>query len=210
MKKALILAVFVCFVASPVLAYTYEVYTYGDNETLALGESILVDQQGGMDRLKLTQDSTGTVLGTSTLGSGTGGIWQIELGENSHVNMLGGEVQLLNINIDATATLSGGLIQQIWSGQVAYKWDYDFDPAEWVSNPHITIVYSGDLPTVDASNVLTGLWGNGNPFSIYLSDVPEGSGYSPAIENIQFELVPEPATLALLGLGGLLIRKRKP
>ena len=74
MKKAILHIMFSCLFLSPVLAsYTYEVYTYGENETLIGTESILIDQQGGMDRLTLTQDSTGTILGTSTLGSGTGG-----------------------------------------------------------------------------------------------------------------------------------------
>ena len=114
---------------------------------------------------------------------------------------------MIDIGGEATAFLSGGLIQQIWSGQYAWEWDYDVDPPAQVPNPHITIIYSGDLPTVTA-NVLTGLWGNGDPFSIYLSDVPEGYGFSPAIENIQFELIPEPATFGLFGLGCLLMRRK--
>ena len=209
MKKTAPYIMFACLFISPVLAYTYEVYTYGDNETLTTGESILVDQQGGMDLLTLTQNSTGTILGTSTLGGGTGGIWRIELGETSHIDILGGQVHVFNTNIGATATLSGGLIEEIWSYQVAYEYD-DSDPPQLVPDRHITIVHSGDLPHYnEATNILTGLWGNGDPFSIYLSDVPEGHGYSPAIENIQFELIPEPGTLALLGLGGLLIRRKK-
>jgi len=209
MSKKILHITLTCLFISPVFAYTYEVYAYGENETLHGTESILVDQQGGMDGLTLTEDSTGTVLGTSTLGSGTGGIWRIELGDDSHLNFLGGEAHQLDLNVNATATLSGGLIEEIWSYQVAYKWDIGFDPPQLVPNPHITIIYSGDLPTVDTSNVLTGLWGNGDPFSIYLSDIPEGYGYSPAIENIQFELIPEPCTLMLVTLGGLLMRRKR-
>ena len=44
MKKVALYIMFACLFASPVLAYTYEVYTYGDNETLVGTESILVDQ----------------------------------------------------------------------------------------------------------------------------------------------------------------------
>lgn len=207
MEKATLHIMFSCLFISPALAsYTYEVYTYGEGETLIGTERILIDQQGGMDRLTLTQDSTGTILGTSTLGSGTGGIWRIELGDESRLDFSGGQAHQLDLNVNATAILSGGLIEEIWSYEVAYQYN-DSDPPQLVANPHITIIYSGELPTVDVSNVLTGLWGNGDPFSIYLSDVPEGYGYSPAIENIQF--IPEPAALLLFGLGGILLRRKR-
>ena len=206
MKKAILHIMFSCLFLSPVLAsYTYEVYTYGENETLIGTESILIDQQGGMDRLTLRENSSGTIQGTSSLGDGTGGIWEINLFDNSQLQFSGGDLGNLDIFNDATVILSGGSIVSIESNQNAWMWAGD--PPEQVPNPHITIIYSGDLPTVDASNVLAGLWGNGDPFSIYLSDVPEGYGYSPAIENIQF--IPEPATLALFGLGTFLIRRKK-
>ena len=157
-----------------------------------------------MDRFTLTQDSTGAVLGTSTLGSGTGGIWEARLGDSSVFSMLGGQVHEINMSNEATAILSGGFIEEIWSYQVAYQYD-DSDPPQLVPNPYITIIYSGDLPTVDASDILSGLWGNGGAFSIELHNV---SGYSPVIENIQFELIPEPATLLLFLAGIPLLKKR--
>ena len=196
-----------CLLACPALAsYTYEVYTYGPSRILGGSESILVANEGGMYSLDLDNNSSATILGTSTLGQFSGGIWQIDMGGSSYLNFSGGELSILDLHLNATATLSGGRIDSIESTQVAWEWDYGVDPPEWVPNPHINLIYSGDLPTVDVSNVLTGLWGNGSAFSIELHDV---SGYSPIIENIQFELIPEPATLILLGLGGLLIRRKK-
>ena len=52
--------------------------------------------------------------------------------------------------------------------------------------------------------MLTGKWLDGLDFSIQLIDV---AGYTPTINNITF--IPEPASLVLIGLGGLLIRRRK-
>lgn len=187
------------------LAYTYEIYEYSPSDILYNDESIIFYDEGGMYELTLFDSSSATINGTSDLIEGSGGIWLVSMSSDSSLEMSDGQIHELAIHNYATAYLSGGLIQQIWSSQNA--WTYAGDPPVLVPNPHITIVYSGDLPDWDAgTNILTGLWGSGDPFSIQLIDV---SGYDPAIENIQFELIPEPATIVLLGLGGLLIRKRK-
>ena len=206
MKKMIGFA-FVClFVSSSLATYTYVVDSYGPSKHLENDESILILDKGGMDSLYLTDFCTAKIEGTSTLGSGTGGIWTLSLSGNSSLDFFEGQAYEIAIHNDATAVLRGGLIQQIWSQQLA--WQHEGDPPVLVPNPHITIVYSGDLPTYnETTNILTGLWENGNSFSIHLSDIPEGSGYSPAIENIQF--IPEPGTMALLGIGGLLIRRKK-
>ena len=202
-KQFITCCLLVCLLVTNGLAsYTYEVYIYGENKTLTDDEMILVDLEGGMDRLTLYYQSSANIIGTSTLGQGIGGIGEINLFEYSSMDFSGGELGNLDIFNDATAILSGGSVVSIESNQIA--WQHEGDPHVLVPNPHITIVYSGDLPTVDTNNVLTGLWGDGSAFSIYLHDI---SGFSPAIENIQF--IPEPATLILLGVGGLLIRRKK-
>lgn len=201
MKKATIYILFICFLATMSFATYYEITTdvYTPGLTLQTGDSLYMTNGGFGDLTLYGNDVIASIEGTSDLDQFVGGIWYLNVSSESHLEMSGGEVHQLTMNNTATARLTGGFIQQIWSYQYA------------TSGPHITIVYSGDLPIYnETTDVLTGLWGNGDPFSIYLSDVPAVSyGYSPAIDNIQFELIPEPATLALLGLGGLLIRRRK-
>ena len=113
--------------------------------------------------------------------------------------MSDGEVHEIAIINNATATLSGGLIEQIWSQQIAWVRQGE----EYVPMPHITIDCL-DWSHSTETNILTGHWLDGSAFSIQLVDV---SGYSPAIENIQF--IPEPMTLALLGIGALALRRKK-
>jgi hypothetical protein len=203
MKKLLILGV-LAYLAVPVQATYYEITTgYTPGLSLQNSDTLLMTG-GGIGILDLEVSSSATIEGTDPLEEGSGGIWDLNLVGDSHLDFSGGELRYLDISDNAIATLSGGSILSIESNQVAWQWDYGIDPPVQVPNPHITIIYSGDLPTVDASNILTGLWGDGSEFSIQLIDV---QGYSQAIDNIQF--VPEPASLLLLGLGGLMLRRKK-
>jgi hypothetical protein len=56
-----------------------------------------------------------------------------------------------------------------------------------------------------ANKRLTGTWEDFSKFNIKLVDY---QGYSPTIDNIKFTIIPEPMTLLLIGLGGIMIRRR--
>jgi hypothetical protein len=194
MKKTIFYILFSCLFTSMGLAYTYEIYTYSPSDILYTGESILFADEGGMNGLTLYNNSSATILGTSELEEGSGGIWHISMFGASTLEMFDGQVHEIDFNNNAKAILKGGLIESIYSYQI-------------VPDPHITLYYSGTLPTVQTIggfNYLVGNWGNGDPFSIYLHN----TGYN-AYGNFEFILVPEPASLVLLALGGLLIRKKK-
>jgi hypothetical protein len=194
---------FVCLFVYPTFATYYEITTdiYTPGLTLQTGDSLYMTNGGFGDLNLLGENVTATIKGTSNLVEGSGGIWELTLANNSHIDILGCQIHRLNIFNVATVALSGGLIEELWSNQwIPYTPGRDGVPV-----PNIKLYYSGILPTYnETTDILTGLWGNGTGFSIYLHDV---AGYDPVIENIEFILIPEPATVVLLALGGLLIRR---
>jgi hypothetical protein len=104
----------------------------------------------------------------------------------------GGHVNRLDAFWNATAIISGGQINRIAS-------DYVYASAD-----HIKIIcQTHDYNTT--TKILTGTWLDNSAFSIQLIDY--ATYYSPTIQNITF--IPEPATMLLLSLGGLLLRRKK-
>jgi hypothetical protein len=88
----------------------------------------------------------------------------------------------------------------------------DFSTIDFIVYTNVgTYSYNGlTVPIVsDSMNFYGFIAGNGEYFTgFYLA--ASGGGSAPAIDNITLGLVPEPATLLLLGLGGIaLLRKRR-
>ncbi len=121
-------------------SYTYVVDSYGPIPDLYGTETLLMIDEGGDDMITLWVNSSATIQGTSALQEFFGGIWELNLADNSSLNFSGGELRHLDIGNNATTTLSGGRIDYIESGQLAWKWDYGVDPPVVVPNLHIEIL----------------------------------------------------------------------
>jgi hypothetical protein len=198
MKCSILITTLFCCAISIATAYDH-VIEDGDNfYDLSLEDYETLLMTGGEGHhLFLHGWSEATIEGTAPLidESAGGGIWMLGVGGYCNLDFSGGEVHQFDIDSYATATLSGGSFDEIWSYQ-----DY--------GNPHIEMICR-DHNYNETTRYLSGTWEDFSTFNIYLSSVPEvNHGYDPAIENFSFTIIPEPATLLLFGLGSLILKKK--
>jgi len=118
---------------------------------------------------------------------------EVEIGGSSVLNMFDGTIG--SVEIDNIANLYGGIISDYLlatSTVNIYGYDFQYNPL------------AGDY----RGGQLTGFWLNDTPFSIdlYYDDTPGGSLVDTYPHIV---LIPEPATILLLGLGILLQRRLK-
>lgn len=124
---------------------------------------------------------------------------QIAVYKNGSINMTGGEIGKLWTHDNGKIDLAGGIVNG-WmsilqnSNLTIYGSDFKIDNIS-VGYGDILSVYGGR--SGESERILTGTLANGDPlntaFYIY--------------ESASISLVPEPATLLLFGLGGLVLRK---
>jgi len=126
-----------------------------------------------------------------------GGILDLNLDDSSSLLFNDGEIRGIDFRDDATAVLRGGSILHISSYQHVGWW-YG-EPVD----QHIEM-YVSEYRYDEVTKKLTGLWWDDSAFDVQLHDDPR---YDKVIDNIKF-IVPEPATLLLFGLGGLILRKQ--
>ena len=141
----------------------------------------------------MLDDSFLKVEYTSIPLSNTTGIYDIFLNDNSELLYLDGITEEITLYKNAKVYLKGGRIDGITI-------------CDHPSYSHKAVIYCQAGYQMSPSGI-SGLWADGTGFDINFVDV--GSPYPPSWQGITIVEVPEPATLALLGLGGVLIRKRK-
>jgi hypothetical protein len=194
--KKLVFIILLVLSASALASYTY---TIADG--MNFGDLILNDTQsilltGGWGHyLDLNDFSSATINNTKSLISeGNGGIWRIYQNGYSHLEMSGGEIHQLLPGTYSRSLLSGGRIDQIWS----YYGVPDPSRITLVCNPGYQITYTGSFVTA-----ISGTWRDGSAFNIQLVN-PSGS--SSVYSNMT--IIPEPATMLLLAVGGMLLRRK--
>jgi hypothetical protein len=126
-----------------------------------------------------------------------GGVYDILLGNNAHLLYLDGATEFIGIGGNATAVLMGGSINLIRSGQYTITTG---------TGPHIDLFCQPGWSWILDNPMLgiQGEWMDGSPFRIqFINDAT----YDPVWTNINV-IIPEPATLMLFGIGGILFRRK--
>jgi len=196
------------------LSTVYAQYENGGVITTYVGDAdclsglLVVKNGGGASLLQIENYARLEVQATSPLGY-MGGIWDIKLFGHSHMGYFGGQTEELSMRNYSTAKLYGGRIDYITSYQKVFDvivgWDKQGKP---IFNTHIEM-FVRDYKYNPASMRITGTWEDYTTFNIKLLDQSSDPRFDPAIDNIKFTIIPEPATFVLLILGGSLLRRMK-
>jgi hypothetical protein len=204
MKSIMMIMAVVLATGSVASGYTY---TIGPGECMTPGtlnnhESMLV-QGGWGDRLNLFDYSSARIESTTALShpwSSGHGISSLVVCDYSTLTITGGEISQLDVIANSKTTISGGTIEYLCgllSGSIPAV------PAD----KYIQFICKSYAYNTGARR-LTGAWADDSLFSIQLMDTsPWPSGFT--YDSINFTIVPEPLSLGLLALGGLLVRKHR-
>lgn len=157
----------------------------------------LIINGGGSNSIDAWENSCIDVYSTSLpLINHVSGIYDIHLHDSSTLLFRGGATESIVVKRDAKALLTGGTINLI----TIYRRPVDSclvtidckDGWHW-------------LYTAGSITGIAGTWHNGTPFQIEFDNV--GSPWPATAQYVK--VIPEPATMLLLGLGALLLSNRK-
>jgi hypothetical protein len=176
--------------SASVFAYTYEISSGYFGDLNLTGNQTLLMTGGGYTLMGHDNSILDIRNTSSPIVRGESGLGNIILGDNSQLYISGGSVHLLDLFSNTTTTLTGGQIDII-NGYYVYP----------IDTSRIT-VYCQSGWTYQNS-YLSGLWLDNSAFNIKL--VTKAS--SDVFSNIT--IIPEPASLLLLAVGGLLLRHRR-
>jgi len=170
---------------------------------------LLIINGGGADRINITHSACLEIWSTTHFKAGEGGIWDLFVYGNSRTDYYNGETEELTLWGNAIVKLYGGRIDFITSYQKVFDvivgWDKQGKP---IFNTHIEM-FVRDYKYNPATMRITGTWEDYTTFNIKLLDQSSDPRYDPAIDNIKFTIIPEPASLILLALGGLTVWKKR-
>ncbi len=161
--------------------------------------STLTVNGGGSDGIRLFDNSHLEVLSTSEpFIDYQKGIAGITPSDNSSVTVSGGVVNYIYVQKNSSVLLNGGQINYIRSIQYApvgitITIDCQYDSWDWIGEKDN---YTG----------ITGTWHNGNDFTITFLNA-DVELFPDTWKHV--EVIPEPASMMLLGLGGLFLKKRR-
>jgi hypothetical protein len=206
MKRLVTILILTLAVSSMTHAYTY---TYGPGTNFGgLGldntESLLVNGGGGAV-LDLFNHSSARIESTTHLQFDPttgwyvgGGIVEVKLFDYSQATITGGEILSVYVNSESHLALSGGRIDNLFG--------YLSLPVPVLPEDKYIQFICKSYAYNTGTKRLTGVWADDSLFNIQLVGT---SPYPSTYDSINFTIVPEPLTLALLGIGAGLLRIRR-